>query len=359
MAIDRRQFVVGLATLPAMPAEARPGARARLRLAAAWDDGDAHRVGVLALDAQRVRVLRSIEVPTRAHGLLALADGSIVAAARRPGDWLLRWHPAGRSAAQWIWAEAERRFNGHVIASADGRRVFTTEADLDSGTSLVGVRDARSLAKLAEWPTHGIDAHALLIDGDTLIVANGGVPTAPETGRSKRDLHRMDSSLVRLALHDGALRGQWRLPDARLSLRHLAHQTRLAAPLIGVALQAQHDDPVERLAAPALALFDGRQLKAVPPAPGASLAGYGGDIVATATGFAVSAPRANAVAAWQPSSGWQARQALNEACALAAPAGALLASGQATVSSTAGGTTRWQNLPAGLRLDNHWVAAAG
>ncbi len=359
MAIDRRRFVAGLAGLSAVPAAARPGTPTRLHLAAAWDDGDAHRVGVLALDGHRVRVLRAIEVPTRAHGLLALADGSIVAAARRPGDWLLRWRPAGRGAAQWLWAEAERRFNGHVIASADGRRLFSTEADLDSGAGWVGVRDARSLAKLAEWPTHGIDAHALLLDGDTLVVANGGILTAPETGRRKRELQRMDSSLVRLALHDGSLRGQWRLPDARLSLRHLARATGPSAPLLGVALQAQHDDPAERLAAPVLALFDGRQLQAVPPGPGEPLAGYGGDIAATATGFAVSAPRANAVALWRPSSGWLARQALTEACALAMTPGALLAGGQTTLSSPPGGAANRHQLPAGLRLDNHWVAVAG
>ena len=92
---------------------------------------------------------------------------------------------------------------------------------------MVGVRHARTLEKLAEWPTHGIDAHELIWDlhspgGPTLLVANGGVPTAPETGRSKRDLHRMDSSLVRLDATTGRLMGQWRLQDPRLSLRHLA-----------------------------------------------------------------------------------------------------------------------------------------
>ena len=49
------------------------------------------------------------------------------------------------------------------------------------------------------------------------IVANGGLWRTLEG--QKRDLDRMDPSLVKLDGRDGALRAQWRLPDPRLSIR--------------------------------------------------------------------------------------------------------------------------------------------
>jgi hypothetical protein len=61
----------------------------------------------------------------------------------------------------------------------------------------IGVRDRQTLRKLAEFDTHGIDPHQLLLDHEGhLIVANGGVPRTPAD--KKFDLQRMDSSLVRL-----------------------------------------------------------------------------------------------------------------------------------------------------------------
>jgi hypothetical protein len=133
--------------------------------------------------------------------------------------------------------EAERALCGHVLASPDGRQLRTTGIDLQTRQSLVGVRDAATLEKPDRWPTHGMDAHEWIWNrgaaspsaspGDrskpTRIAANGGVPTtAPETGRVKRGLEGMRSSLVRLRLGCGELMGQWRLDDPRQILRHLA-----------------------------------------------------------------------------------------------------------------------------------------
>lgn len=361
----------------------------RVRLAAAWDDAQTHRVGVLgpeggdksgiAAPRSSLSVTASMEVPTRAHGLFVEAGGdSLLAVARRPGDWLLRWRPAAGSkgattkaaAAQWVWSEAGRTFNGHVIAgprsagaghgalsSSSPRWMFTTETDLDSGMGLVGVRDARSLAKLHEWPTHGMDPHELLLDERGLWVANGGIPTQPETGRAKIGLHRMDPSLVCLDPSTGRLLGQWRLPDPRLSLRHLALGE---GGRIGIALQAEHDALDVRLAAPVLAVFDGQTLEAAPVPEGASLQGYGGDIAAHGGGFIVSAPRAGRAAGWQAGSGWQTTLELPHVCALAeSPQGALWCAGEGQAllmgpPQAPRSATPWP-LAADVRLDNHWV----
>ncbi|MBP7564507.1 MAG: DUF1513 domain-containing protein [Burkholderiaceae bacterium] len=362
--------LLGSWALPSM-ASVRPGAR----FAAAWEDTSGYRLGVLSARPGHLGVHAALDVPTRAHGLLAEAGGTLLSVARRPGDWLLRWDRDSQPVA-WHWIEPDRAFNGHVIASADGRHLYTTESDLETGQGLIGVRDSTSLEKLAEWPTHGMDPHELLLDADgSLLVANGGIPALPETGRLKIHLDRMDASVVRLrtagrgaAARAGELLGQWRLPDRRLSLRHMAwgHDEQ-GRPLLGVALQAEHADAQARIAAPVLAVFDGQELRTV-NTPHA-LAGYGGDIAFANGCFAVSCPRANRVSLFEARAGggtrWSADVSLPEACALlvdqAGTAGASLWAGGREDSVTLGsvGARSVAALPriggAPLRLDNHWV----
>lgn len=355
--MNRRSWLQACTLGAAVPFGYARAAALTTTLAAAWDDAQGrHFAGLVtttATDAAPLRVLQAIELPTRAHGLWVEPGGSLLVAARRPGDWLLRWRP-GRAAPQWRWSEPERRFAGHVVADASGRRLFTTETDLDSGAGRVLVRDAGSLELLADWSSHGIDPHQLMFDADgSLLVANGGVPTRPETGRVKLDRAGMDSSLVRLDPNDGHQLGQWRLVDPRLSIRHLA---RHANGVIGIALQAEHDDPAARAAAPLLALFDGRALGGAEP--GRPLEGYGGDIATTANGFAVGATRAGGVARWHADGRWLGLTPLADACPLAWHDGELWAGGSGSALQDDGAARR-AHATAALRLDNHWAAWPG
>ncbi len=374
-ALSRRQalaLIGSLAALPLATHAAAPTAAAgtAMQLLGAWQETDgSYRIGVLAAQAggpSPLHVRQVLEVPTRAHGLSQLPDGSVVATARRPGDWLVRWHP-GKPAAKplWHWVDATRSFNGHVIASADGRFLYTTETDVDTGASLVARRDARSLETVDEWATEGIDAHELIwapaAQGGgqaTLIVANGGVPTAPETGRTKRDLHTMDSSLVRLHGGSGELLGQWRLPDPRLSLRHLAWNAQRT--VLGIALQAEHGEAADKATAPILALFDGKALRLCPA--GQSMAGYGGSIASTSEGWAVSCPRSQGVATFTPEGQWRGLVGLEEVCALAVGQGRLWGAGVShsleDVRSTSPLTHAHAKELTGARMDNHWVTFA-
>ncbi len=226
-----------------------------------------------------------------------------------------------------------------------------SETDLDTGAGLIGVRDAVSLEKRAEWTTHCIDPHQLAWDAaGNIIVANGGVPTQPETGRVKRNLEKMDSSLVRLDARSGELLGQWRLDDRRLSMRHLAW----SGEVLGIALQAEHDDVTTKAAAPVLALLDGNRLKTL-NAP-ENLLGYAGDIAATSTGFEVSCPRAQGIALFTIAGAWQKRIPLVEACALTSTADALWAGGhfQALALRAPQENEETIGIP-DIRLDNHWI----
>ncbi|KQP39006.1 hypothetical protein ASF44_11330 [Pseudorhodoferax sp. Leaf274] len=369
--LSRRQcLALGMAVLAAPAGSAWAAPAALPRLLAAWqceprDTAEAARyqVGLLAAQADALVVARALDVPTRAHGLLAETGGTVLAVARRPGDWLLRWRPGAPDGAepQTAWIEPDRAFNGHVIASSDGQRLYTTETDLETGAGLVGVRDAATLEKVAEWSTHGMDPHELLLDADgSLVVANGGIPTLPETGRLKIGLERMDASLVRLDTRGGALLGQWRLADPRLSLRHIAWgghgghggQGNRGGRVLGIALQAEHSDPAAKLAAPLLGLFDGESLRTA--AAPRSLGGYGGDIAWANGGFVVSTPKVDGFARYGADGRWQGFTALAEACALAAESGRLWAGGrdEALVADASAIATR--PVPA-LRLDNHWL----
>ena len=350
-----RALVLGASA--AMPvwavAAGSPRARDYLRLVAAWaDEANRQHLGVVRAHGDSLQVVRSIEIPGRAHGLLIEPGGTVLAAARRPGDWVLRWSPT-TGAAQWFACASDRSFTGHLLRDPTGACVYSAETDLGSGQGLIAVRDARTFELRAEWPTHGIDPHQFMLDADgSLLVANGGVPTRPETGRAKVDLDRMDPSLVRLDADSGTLLGRWRLPDTRLSIRHLARD---ATGQVGIALQAEHDDARVKAAAPVLALFDGTALRTVDtPQP---LAGYGGDIAASASGFMVSVPRAGGVARWSRDGQWAGFTPLAEACSLASVAGEVWVGGRTQVAECGEAAAPQHQLAvAALRLDNHWVA---
>ena len=372
--MNRRQWLAAApALLGAHRALADKDATPAVTLAASWrgpKDDDPLMLGALQVDWTRrhVAVHWQRPLPGRAHGLLAEPDGSLLAVAARPGPWLLRSDAQGRVMQRLaLDDEPDRhRLDGHALASADGAWLYTPQTDRQ-GRGWLAVRDRRTLRTQDRWPTHGVDPHQLLLHpGGDVMLANGGIQRTPD-GR-KRDLHRMDPSLVRLSARNGALQGRWALPDPRLSLRHLAWARPAdgTPPLLGVALQAEHDDERDRAAAPVLAVWDGEQLQVA--AQAAPVNGYAGDICpAGPGGFAVSAQHAGRGLAWWPqlAGGAQPFAALQQPCALAAPqqgpdAGAVLLAG-------ARGVARWhpsqppQMLawPQPMVLDNHWVVLAG
>jgi hypothetical protein len=339
---------------------ASPGASATL--VAAWQADSQYRVGLISIAGDSWSAQQSVTVPTRPHALLVEPGGTVLVVARRPGDWLLRWHP-GTAQQQWHWISGDRRFNGHAIASANGAQIWTTETDLDNAQGRLGVRETRSLEKTGEWSTHGMDPHELLalpeplgdFPAGTLMVANGGIPTRPETGRSKRNQERMDASLVALNPKSGDLLGQWRLADPFLSIRHMAWDA--STQRLGIALQAEHPTAADRWRSPVFSVWDGKGLTPSPGQP--DLRGYGGSVAARpGGGFLVGCPRANAVAVFDAEARWLHNMALPEACAVAVSAGHWWAGGSTGVLHTG------RNLPGAAQLaeasnssprwDNHW-----
>ena len=324
------------------------------RVVAAWDDAlGRHFIGVLRLIAEQVIVQASIEVPTRAHDLVVEPGGTVLAVARRPGEWLLRWQPnAGADRVQWHWVEDDFRLNGHVVVSRDGASLLTTQTDQQTGAGQLVRRDRKSMAATQRWPTQGRDPHAMvyLPDGQ-LLVANGGVATLPETGRMAREPDRMDSSLVAMSDQDGRLFHAWRLEDRRLSLRHLAWH---GSGRVAVAMQAHHDDPAQRDSAPVLAVLDVKrsELRVAPASSG--MGGYAGDVASVDGRWFVSCPRSDAVLRLSLDGTQSRRIALGDACALASSAD----QAWGWVSGRAAGLQLGRSPPStlsclGLKPDNH------
>lgn len=371
--VDRRRFLLSMGALGLLSKSgltlAGEGASKAL-IAAAWrgpNPGDTYYAGVLAADwaRKKLEIRYATALPTRPHGLLPEADGGLLVTGVRPGSWLLRCDGEGR-VMQQINLEQETsdaRLNGHAISGQRGDVIFTTESDSKNGRGKIGVRDRKSLKKLDEWESHGMEPHQLLLDADGhLVIANGGIPRT--AGDKKYDLHRMDSSLVRLDGQSGRLLRQWKLDDPRLSLRHLAwsHSPKADRPILGVAMQAEHDDPAGRAAAPILAVLEGDDLRV--PTRANDGAGYAGDITAAFNGgFALSSNQSGVAQLWHPGKPDVLTPIveLQEAYALTQwngpnPGGGVLV-------STALGLVRWHPTappmflpwPQKMALDNHWV----
>lgn len=336
------------------------------RLLAAWrvpgSQGD--RVGILDVDwsAGRVRIAIDLPVPARAHGLQALPDGGFVAVANRPGAWLLRADAQGRVRRLHRVGDErpQRSFNGHVEPSADGRWLYTSETDPADGSGWISVRDAGTLVRVAEISSAGIDPHQILQapDGD-LLVANGGIPR--DTAGRRIHIERMAPSLARLDPATGTRRGLWTLPDARLSIRHLAWAAG-PGPLLGVALQAEHDRAEDRLAAPVLALWDGQSLRLQ---PASQAGGYAGDVAAgPGGGFVISAQMLGRGLWWHPRAvdGPVRIAEVTDPCAVAAwdgGQGVLMAAGRGIVRWHARRPPRMLAWPQPMAPDNHWVLLPG
>ena len=367
--IHRRLFLGALGAGLFGHVQARPDDTDTLAIGAAWRgpaEGDPHQVGVLEVNwsAPALRVRHAVTVPSRPHGLLPEADDALLAVALRPGRWLMRIDSEGRVVAQVAPDDAGRTtFGGHVVASRDGRWLYTTETDVADRRGRIGVRDARTLRKVDQWLTHGVEPHQLVVAADgRLLVANGGIHR--DADDRKRDLDRMDSSLVCLDGRSGAPLGQWRAPDPRLSIRHIAFGTPTdsAAPLLGLALQAEHDEPARRAEAPALAIWDGASLRV--PAGQAAAAGYAGDIAAAVDGgFVISNAFAHRAWLWRPEQpdGLAEVARLQRAYALAP------GHDGGVIVAAARGIGRWHPTdrpemvpwPAPMALDNHWVTWQG
>jgi hypothetical protein len=142
---------------------------------------------------------------------------------RRPGTLGIELNLRNGQIQQQFSCTQHRHLTGHGCFSQDGNILFTSESHYPSGRGKIGLRDARSYEYLGEYDSHGIGPHQikLMPDGQTLVVANGGILTHPDSGRKKLNLDSMQSNLSYIDINNGRLLETHYLSEPKASLRHI------------------------------------------------------------------------------------------------------------------------------------------
>lgn len=312
-----------------------------------------------------------LPMPARGHSF-AIDPARKVAVhfARRPGAFALAIDLARGIFSSEFSAPENRHFYGHGVFSRDGRLLYATENDFEGERGVIGIYDATDgYRRTGEIASHGIGPHdiRLLSDGNTLVVANGGILTRPDLPRIKLNLPTMSPSLCCIDRRNGALLQEARFGNAlrQLSIRHLA---------IGrndtVAAAMQYEGPAGDIV-PLVALLESssaglRPLKGPVDALRA-MKQYCGSIVFDRSGrtMAVSAPRGNLVTFWNADAGHylsSVRVADGSGVAPGEKQGQFFASsGRGGVFAIDPRSRVARPLGSGFpgRWDNHLVAAAG
>lgn len=310
MATNRRHVLAGLgstALLGAGGAVAEPMAAGDpTYLSAAREKDGQFRLVTLGADARRTT---DASLPARGHAAAMSQDRrTAVLFARRPGTFALVADMRDGKPVRQVNAQTGRHFYGHGVFSADGSLVYATENDFDAARGVVGVYDVRNgYARLGELPSHGIGPHdiALSEDGETLIVANGGIETHPDAPRVKLNLDSMRPSLAFIRRSDGSLIDEQVLTDDlhHLSIRHLAQG---AEGRIAVGLQAQvRTGSLTPLVVLSHGPGSGLQFLDMPPEVLKRMNGYCGSVAFDISGrfLAATSPRGGIAVFWDTQTG--------------------------------------------------------
>jgi len=246
----------------------------------------------------------------RGHGLCAHPlDQRVVMMARRPGYQGVVYSSDG-TPLQFFSSRSDRQFQGHACFSQDGRRLFTAEivvSDDDSlhGRGRIGIRDAETFTWLGEYDSGGVEPHELKLmpDGESLVIANGGLTPSREDGRENDQRFTMDSSLVLLNSHTGKLTARHTLTEPMASIRHLDVA---ADGTVVVALQVQRQWLNDTHVRPLVAVLpadnpESLSLLEAPDNLWLALRDYMGSVVVHPDYrvAAVTSPRGNLVAFWE------------------------------------------------------------
>lgn len=291
---SRRKFLTGLAAASFAPTTNWAAVGSPDYLSAALYPDGSYRLAGLTMQGE---ILFSQSLPGRGHAAAAHPQlAQAVAFARRPGRFALVIDCATGARIAQLDAPNGRHFYGHGVFSPDGTRLFTTENDYEAGVGVIGVWDTQDqYARRGEFPSGGTGPHDIVLmpDGATLAIANGGIETHPETGRTKLNIPTMQPNLTYVNL-DGAVLERIELPPElhRNSIRHLSVRR---DGLLAFAMQWQ-GDLTQR---PALLGLHRRnvpyQLLSAPDPAQANLAGYAGSVAFSSDGrrVAITCPRGN------------------------------------------------------------------
>lgn len=228
---DRRHFLGALAYLctPILPVPiswgdslSQAGSLAEYLVSA--QGRDKKNFGVAWVD-KRERKSGSVWSGFRGHSVVQHPQkkATVIAFSRRPGIQAVEINVVERTLKKVFECEPGRHLFGHGCFSADGSVLFTSEADYESGKGKIVIRDAKTYTHLGEYESYGVGPHELKLmpDGKTIVVANGGILTHPNTGRKGLNLDSMVSTLTYLDLASGTMHDHYRVPEPKASIRHI------------------------------------------------------------------------------------------------------------------------------------------
>ncbi|WP_212523485.1 DUF1513 domain-containing protein [Actibacterium sp. MT2.3-13A] len=322
----RRHFLAGLVAASAAPrlGWAAVGSPAYLAAARAPDGTFA----LHGLDASGRETFR-VALPARGHAAAAHpARAEAIAFARRPGHFALAIDCATGAVIRRLAPPEGRQFNGHGVFSADGAVLFTSEQRAEDSAGRIGLWDvAAGYARIGEFDTRGIGPHDLRLmpDGETLVVANGGIATDPED-RTKLNLDTMAPNLAYLGAGGDLAELVTLAPElAQNSIRHLAIRddglVAFAMQWQGAAGAATPLVGLHRRGAPVT-------LAAAPLAEQLLMQGYAGSIAFNGSGaeVAITSPRGGRLHRFDAKGNFVAALSRVEICGLARHPDGLLAS---------------------------------
>jgi len=369
MAIDRRQFLrlaAGALTLQPLRLIATPATgalSARRWLSCRADLAGRYYFTILDVAG---RILHDVPLPARGHGM-AVRPGSneCVVLARRPGTFLLVVDGESGRLVRRVETPADRHYYGHGVFDPEGRLLYATENAFEQGRGVIGVYDsADGYRRVGELPSHGVGPHELRFrsDGQTLVVANGGIRTHPDLGRAKLGLPEMAPNLAYIEASSGQLLDAFAPPTSlrQLSIRHLD-----ITPDDKVCIGMQWQGPA-KLAPPLVAVHQGEEqlrLRQAPEPIQQAMRNYCGSVRCDGSGewFAVSAPRGNLITFWSTASGrCLGRATVEDGCGVApdtATGRFTVSSGQGDLFTCLAGLESTETLPVRhsfqIRWDNH------
>ncbi|WDR05010.1 DUF1513 domain-containing protein [Devosia rhodophyticola] len=344
-----------------LPAQTEALDRADLVLAAAVQTS-AGKYGA-ALVSERGEVVSKLTLPDRGHDIVFSPSGARgVVFARQPGTFAVVFDPAGSVAPVTLTSPEGRHFYGHGVFSPDGRLLYATESDFEAAKGVIGIYDATDdYRRIGEMPTYGTGPHELLLmgDGQTLVIANGGIETHPDYGRAELNLDTMDPSVVFVDRTSGELIGQVRLATGlhQLSIRHMAIDGRQRV-WFGCQYKGEMADRPQLIG---YATRDGEiKLVELPGDLLADMRNYIGSVAVSADGemIGVSSPVGNLVVAISAETGRPSViETVRNGCGLAPQgAGFIASSGDGALRGFAGATQADQAFEFGF--DNHLAVLA-
>ena len=194
----------------------------RLYLSAVDNEDGAHLIaGIDSAGKTRFQ----LPVSDRCHGGCAHpGQQQAVVFARRPGRHFYVIDTASGKMHKTVEAGPEYHFYGHGVFSTDGRYLYVTVNHFTSGDGFIRVYDAGNDYQVVDnFAVDGIGPHELRLhpDGDTLIIALGGIKTHPDYDRIKLNLDTMKPALLLMDRHSGRINQRYTPSHHQLSCRHL------------------------------------------------------------------------------------------------------------------------------------------